>query len=311
MPTAEPPRDAPYEDEVGRVYVPPGDGYTDDARSRGDPADDDFARVGPVPVWPPVPDVLPAAPPVVGRWPDSPPGVGLDLTISWPTLIGRAREPASLGRVGALAAHLARGLALRAAVSPDACWRLVLTGPDGAAMAVTAIRSPYPRRRAPAGPGMTGRVTVVLPVAFLEGPAPAVTTRQRMLAAVWAAAVRLRDTADRTAAADRDAPGSCAHTRVSAAYRPPPLTREHVTARDVTCRSPHCGQPAWRGDLDHTRPWDQGGLTCNCNLGALCRFHHRLKQRTGWALRQSSPGVFEWITPSGRTYRNRPDRYVS
>jgi hypothetical protein len=55
--------------------------------------------------------------------------------------------------------------------------------------------------------------------------------------------------------------------RAAAADQPPPRIREYVTARDLTCRYPFCGQPAWRGDLDHTRPWDKGGLTCSCNLG--------------------------------------------
>ncbi|MDQ2877383.1 MAG: hypothetical protein M3Y33_22280, partial [Actinomycetota bacterium] len=64
----------------------------------------------------------------------------------------------------------------------------------------------------------------------------------------------------------------CAHTAATASYRPPPRLRDYVVARDLTCRFPFCGQPAWRGDLDHTQPWDSGGLTCSCNLGGqrLC-----------------------------------------
>ncbi|HEV2242754.1 MAG TPA: hypothetical protein VGR98_17050, partial [Streptosporangiaceae bacterium] len=61
----------------------------------------------------------------------------------------------------------------------------------------------------------------------------------------------------------------------------PPRLRELVTARDVTCRNPVCGQPAWRADLDHTQPWAPGGTggkTCSCNLGGRCRRDHILKQ---------------------------------
>jgi hypothetical protein len=79
----------------------------------------------------------------------------------------------------------------------------------------------------------------------------------------------------------------------------------------MTCRYPSCGQPAWRGDLDHTHPWDQGGLTCPCNIGALCRRHHRLKQLRGWDLVQPQPGIFRWVTPAGLTYAVQPDRQPS
>jgi len=51
--------------------------------------------------------------------------------------------------------------------------------------------------------------------------------------------------------------------------------RAHVTARDVTCRNPACRQPAWRADLDHTLAYDDGGRTCDCNLGGLCP-HYQL-----------------------------------
>jgi hypothetical protein len=82
-------------------------------------------------------------------------------------------------------------------------------------------------------------------------------------------------------------------------------------ARDLTCRFPFCGQPAWRGDLDHTQPWDSGGLTCSCNLGGLCRHHHQLKQHPRWYLAQARPGTFQWITPAGRAYVRGPARYAA
>ncbi|MGH3406187.1 MAG: hypothetical protein ACRDRJ_27350, partial [Streptosporangiaceae bacterium] len=75
--------------------------------------------------------------------------------------------------------------------------------------------------------------------------------------------------AQRQAAADAAAPGGCAHTTATAAYRPTTKIRDYVTARDQTCRNPCCRQPARHADLDHTTPFDQGGLTCECNLGGL------------------------------------------
>jgi hypothetical protein len=91
--------------------------------------------------------------------------------------------------------------------------------------------------------------------------------------------------------------------------RPPPRLREQVTARDVTCRNPVCGQPAWRADLDHTQPWQDDGQTCGCNLGGACRRDHGLKQHPRWNLEQTRPGFFRWTAPSGSTYTAEPDTH--
>jgi hypothetical protein len=80
-----------------------------------------------------------------------------------------------------------------------------------------------------------------------------------------------------------------------------------VVARDVTCRSPVCRQPAWRADLDHTLAYDRGGRTCRCNLGGACRRDHQLKQHPRWKLEQVRPGYFTWTAPGGRTYTVGPD----
>jgi hypothetical protein len=60
-----------------------------------------------------------------------------------------------------------------------------------------------------------------------------------VLCAATRAAARARawDQADAAAA-------GCAHTTASTAYRPPPRLREHVAARDKTCRFSTRGQPA-------------------------------------------------------------------
>jgi hypothetical protein len=67
-----------------------------------------------------------------------------------------------------------------------------------------------------------------------------------------------------------------------------------------------CSRPAAGCDLDHTVPWDQGGITCECDLAPLCRHHHRCKQAQGWRLEQPEPGILIWHTPSGRTYVTMP-----
>lgn len=106
-------------------------------------------------------------------------------------------------------------------------------------------------------------------------------------------------------------------------YRPSAAMVAHVRARDVRCGRPGCEVDARCADLDHTvefhgppgDPSEVGspgtgspgtGTTSVDNLGPLCRRDHRLKTDGGYTLRQPEPGVFEWTTPTGHRYRNRP-----
>ncbi len=107
----------------------------------------------------------------------------------------------------------------------------------------------------------------------------------------------------------RGAAGPCSHQDAVAAYRVPGWMRALVETRDQTCRFPSCRQPAWRCDQDHTLAYERGGPTCPCNLGPLCRHHHRCKQSEGWQLEQPEPGVLVWRTPARRTYTTTPAEY--
>jgi hypothetical protein len=131
------------------------------------------------------------------------------------------------------------------------------------------------------------------------------------------AAGHCRD-ADHPPGADR--PPAAGHVRDAAGlsgtehdpqgtYRPSAALRHLIEIRDGTCRFPACRRPAQHCDLDHTRPYDDGGTTCACNLAPLCRRHHRLKQTQGWTLTQPRPGHLTWTTPSGRKYVISPDPY--
>ena len=162
---------------------------------------------------------------------------------------------------------------------------------------------------------MTGRVTVTFPLGALEQPPPTTSggtapgcPGSGILTATWRAAIRAAAKAEATRIADTAA-GGCAHTAAAPGYRPPPRIREHVSARDQTCRQPTCRQPAHHADIDHTIPYDQGGLTCTCNTGPRCRTHHQIKQEPGWTLTQPQPGTFHLTTPAGRTYATYPDEY--
>jgi hypothetical protein len=251
----------------------------------------------------------------------------LDLTLPWATLAGESSEPGYLNRLGPITPSQAGYLARLAARDPVVDWRVIVTGTDGRVIAVSRV----PRQSAgPAEPvepaerasrddpnrgvrrvtkdqaGLLRRVTVTIPQDDLSQPSPGGLSPAliRMLAVAQGTAA----CASERAAADAAA-GGCAHSEASPAYQPSPRLREFVTARDLTCRFPTCRQPAGRCDLDHTTPHDQGGKTCSCNLGGLCRYHHQLKQRPRWRLAQPAPGTFTWTTPAGRAYSARPDSH--
>ncbi len=320
--------------------APPDDGLDDDGLDAGqdagwDPAEEDDDPLGtrPVPAWPTL-GVIPAA---LARHPAGPadgrpvPGL-LDVLLPWATLAGLGERPGTLGRIGPITAAQARVLALAAEDDSGAQWRVIVTDAAGQAIAVTRIRRRARRDGSgmcrdgpggardgpPPGSGMVARVTVTIPQKTITAAARAPSgPRQRgspggpgprggIAAAALRVGARALDSARARAAADQAA-GGCAHTDESPSYRPPPRLREHVIARDVTCRNPSCGQPAWRGDLDHTIPWDDGGRTCSCDLGGACRRDHQLKQHPRWKLAQIRPGWFTWTAPGGRTYQVGPD----
>ena len=69
--------------------------------------------------------------------------------------------------------------------------------------------------------------------------------------------------------------------------------------RRALCEWPGCGVRASGCDLDHDTAWPTGP-TCACNLGPLCRRHHRIKQ-TGWLKTRTATAV-GWTSPTGRTW---------
>ena len=96
----------------------------------------------------------------------------------------------------------------------------------------------------------------------------------------------------------------------------PDRIRERIILRDGTCVFPWCTRPARGCDLDHVVEYDhhadaedrsQPGPTSTANLGALCRFHHRLKTHSSWHYDMVEPGVFVWTSPHGHHYRRDRD----
>jgi hypothetical protein len=128
---------------------------------------------------------------------------------------------------------------------------------------------------------------------------PALTSEREARVAAWLASIPMKGFES----------GWCAHQRQSAAYRPPPTLQHLIRVRQQTCAFPGCRRPASQCDLDHTTPFQRGGLTCECNLAPLCRAHHKAKQAPGFHLSQDQPGVMTWRLPSGRAYQTAGDPY--
>ncbi|GAA4113572.1 hypothetical protein GCM10022415_08960 [Knoellia locipacati] len=98
---------------------------------------------------------------------------------------------------------------------------------------------------------------------------------------------------------------SASGSDASEAYRIPAGMARLVRLRDGSCRFPGCSTPARLCDLDHVRPWPLGP-TSAANLIALCRHHHRIKQRPGWTLRLHSDRTITWRDPTGREHTTWP-----
>jgi hypothetical protein len=57
--------------------------------------------------------------------------------------------------------------------------------------------------------------------------------------------------------------------------RPTAAMPRRIQERNPTCIFPGCRMPSVDCDIDHTRRWADGGVTCACNGAPLCRRHHR------------------------------------
>ncbi|WP_254630899.1 HNH endonuclease signature motif containing protein [Cellulomonas sp. GbtcB1] len=191
-----------------------------------------------------------------------------------------------------------------------------LPTPARTALAPSTAPAPAPARsgctRCSGRPGAEVRITVSASTliglddqpAHLDGHGPIDAVRARALAigGVWQRVVTDPLT-DRVLDVGRER------------YRPPAALAELIRTRDRTCAAPGCRVPACACELDHTKefhPQPGGdpdaplGHTDADNLGPLCHRHHRLKTDGGFRLRQISPGLFEWITPTGHRYLTRP-----
>jgi hypothetical protein len=116
---------------------------------------------------------------------------------------------------------------------------------------------------------------------------------------------RMARKAARWTPAERD-PDTEEILRIGRSRKPAAGLKRFLRARDGTCRFPGCRANAVISEIDHTKPWAQGGATDHDNLEHLCRRHHMFKTEGFWKAHQPSPGVIEWTSPGGRRYRTEP-----
>ncbi len=86
------------------------------------------------------------------------------------------------------------------------------------------------------------------------------------------------------------------------------LPAEFVQSLNQRCTWMLCRRPAINCDLDHTKPYSEGGETSVENVAPLCRRHHRVKTEGDWKVEQTSPGHLRYTDPHGREYQVAPPR---
>jgi hypothetical protein len=93
-------------------------------------------------------------------------------------------------------------------------------------------------------------------------------------------------------------------------YQPPDTLKHFLIARDDTCRSPGCLQPADRCETDHVVPYrpgkPTGGTTNHLLLDLKCKHHHRAKDGGGFSNTRDPDGTSHWTTPLGHHYTRPP-----
>jgi hypothetical protein len=217
------------------------------------------------------------------------PPVKATITLLVPvgTALGWSSAPGEIPGFGLLDPQTTRDMMQAASAHPETRWCVTLVGPDGTAAAHGCApgRHPWIPRNGPGPPAP-------------DAPGPAEQAAQ-----VTALLRRLR------VQLAPIAKGTCDHRHYSDRYVISRTLKHLIKARAAKCTAPGCNRPAAEADADHTIPWP-AGPSCECNLGAPCRYHHRNKQAPGWLLEQPEPGVMKWHTPSGRTCTTYPTRYL-
>jgi hypothetical protein len=235
-----------------------------------------------------------------GPAPGSGPGGGIaariHLTAPVTTLTELAGRPGILRGTGPTDPAQVRDLAGEAASNPATTYDFTLTGPDGRpaahARGKPEKRSRHTGGRASPDPGPP-RLTLID-----RGPPGSYGT--------WQYTHGDRNTVFEF----EDLTGPCDHKHQAHGHDPSTHLKHLTAVLNQACTHPACRRPAFQCDYEHSKPYDQDGITCLCNGAPVCRKDHKDKQRPGWKVEgMGRPGWFQWKTPSGRTYTKGPSIY--
>jgi hypothetical protein len=234
-------------------------------------------------------------------WPAGPLGT-VHLTVPLSTWLGVINNPGDIAGHGPADAWTCRELADSMIGRSGTRYCLSVTTPDGHPLghACTSVPPPTPATGS-AGPAPPGPAPGPEP-SGLAGPVSPHQVGRRMLpgdVAAWISGL----------AVEWLEAGTCNHSRQTQGYRPGKFLDHLIKVRNSTCTAPGCRRAAQQCDLDHLIPYDQGGLTCECNLHPQCRRHHRCKGSAGWQVEMPEPGVLAWRLPHGRSYMTRAEAY--
>jgi hypothetical protein len=84
--------------------------------------------------------------------------------------------------------------------------------------------------------------------------------------------------------------------------RPTTSQRRQTETANPVCIFPGCRMPSTRCDLDHTKPWSEGGPTTVDNLPPVCRHDHVTRHKAHWTHQPLPNGDHQWTSPLGHTY---------
>jgi Domain of unknown function (DUF222) len=214
------------------------------------------------------------------------------ITVPFEAWLGQTSASGEVGEFGLADPEQVRDLLAAAARDRDSRGCVTLLGPDGTAMAHGCGRGPF---TVPSDSANQDNQDGPDPPGERRPADPATWTRQ--------AEDMFRRLKVSIAPIARD---HCDHRSAEPARLPSRKLRHLIQARNPRCTAPGCGRPAAKCEADHTLAWEDGGITCECNLSPLCKHHHIVKHLKGWRLAQAKPGVLTWRTPAGRTYTIQP-----
>ncbi len=213
----------------------------------------------------------------------------INLLVPAGTLFGWSAAPGEIPGFGLLDPQATRDLTEAASAHPETRWCVTVIGPGGTAIAHGCAPGQHPWTSGTPRDGPSATFTTSATVDQAAQVADLLRRLRVQLAPI--------------------AKGHCDHRHHSDRYVISRKVKHLLWARANKCTAPGCNRPAAEADADHTIPWPDGP-SCECNLGAPCRYHHRNKQAPGWRLEQPEPGVMRWHNPSGRVHTTYPTRYM-